>query len=139
MTESKQSLRIGTAISSAVQFTVEHQRRRKRNAVENGGWRYLRGSPALRSDADLSISSWHMLFLRSARNNGFEVPIETIDDACGYVRRSFEPDRGAFTYDRMSGKNVTRAIVGSGVLSLSLAGEHQTEIAKTAGEWILQH
>ncbi|MFO1096094.1 MAG: hypothetical protein U0992_22725 [Planctomycetaceae bacterium] len=30
-------------------------------------------------------------------------------------------------------------MAGSGIISLSLAGEHQSEMAKSAGEWILKH
>ena len=33
----------------------------------------------------------------------------------------------------------TRAMVGAGILSLSLAGEHQSDMAQQAGNWLLQH
>lgn len=135
-----QAKRIGAAIKPAIAFTLERQKRPKRSAVDNGGWRYLGEVPVLRSDADLSITSWQLMFLRSARNNGFDVPVDAVDQALDYVRRSFDRERGAFTYGRAPpGNHSTRAIVGSGVLSLSLGGEHQTEIAKTAGDWILKH
>ncbi len=140
MADPRQSTRIDSAITSAVQFTLDRQRTPKRNAADEGGWRYLRGSTGLRSDADLSITSWQLMFLRSARNNGFEVPVDSVDQALGYVRRSFDRNKGAFKYGQLSpGNHSTRAVVGSGVLSLSLGGEHQTEIAKAAGDWILQH
>ena len=140
MTQSDQSDRIGKAITRAVEFTREQQRRVKRNPSDNGGWRYLGKNRGLKSDADLSITSWQLMFLRSARNNGFEIPVEPIDDALGYVRRSFSKERGAFIYGHVPpGDHSTRAVVGSGILSLSLGGEHQSEIARTAGKWVLQH
>ncbi|MFO0427746.1 MAG: prenyltransferase/squalene oxidase repeat-containing protein [Planctomyces sp.] len=140
MTQYQQSDRIGEAIIRAVEFTREQQRRPKRNPVDDGGWRYLGKNRGLRSDADLSITSWQLMFLRSARNNGFDIPREPIDDALGYVKRSFDEGRGAFTYGRISpGDYSNRAIVGSGILSLALGGEHHTNAAKTAGLWVLEH
>ena len=43
MTQSNQSDRIGNAITNAVQFTREQQRRAKRNPVDKGGWRTSEG------------------------------------------------------------------------------------------------
>jgi hypothetical protein len=140
MADPRQSTRIGPAITKAVKLTREHQQRPKRNPVDDGGWRYLGSTEKMRSDADLSITSWQLMFLRSARNDGFEIPATPIDDALGYVRRSFDPARRAFTYGRLPpGDHSTRAIVGSGILSLSLGGEHESEMAKAAGDWILKH
>ncbi|WP_157605214.1 prenyltransferase/squalene oxidase repeat-containing protein [Schlesneria paludicola] len=140
MTQHEQQTRIKQAIHLALALTREHQLRPKRNAGDRGGWRYLGAYTTLKSDADLSMSSWQLMFLRSARNAEFDVSKEWIDDAMGYVRRSFNPNLKSFLYCRLPpGDNTTRAIVGSGILSLSLGGEHQTEMAKAAGEWVLEH
>lgn len=34
---------------------------------------------------------------------------------------------------------MTRGMVGAGILSLSLAGEHDTPMARAAGQWLLNH
>ena len=140
MTDEAQRVRISAAITSAVRFTRERQLQPKRDQIDHGGWRYLGSLSSLKSDADLSITTWQLMFLRSARNGEFEVPKEAIDDAMGYVRRSFEPAEGAFAYGRKyPGKQVNRAMAGSGILSLSLGGEHQSDMSKSAGAWILRH
>ena len=41
------------------------------------------------SDSDLSVTGWHLMFLRSARNAGFDVPDRAIADAVAYIRRTF--------------------------------------------------
>lgn len=142
LVESDQAARIETALESAVRFTREQQLRRKRRPIDKGGWRYIVTGEfsGLQSDADLSITSWQLMFLRSARNAGFDIPAEPIDDAMEYVRGSFDPKRGTFTYGRLPpGNHTSRAMAGSGILALSLGGEHETEIAKSAGDWILKH
>lgn len=131
MAESDQAIRIGNALVAAVRLTQELQLRRKRNPTDKGGWRYLATTPGHRSDADLSITSWQLMFLRSARNAGFDIPAEPIDDAMEYVRGSFDVHQRSFTYCHIPpGNHMTRAMAGSGILSLSLGGEHETEIAK---------
>ena len=58
----------------------------------------------------------------------------------GYVHRSFDVNERAFVY-ALYGYNrfATRGMVGAGIVSLALGGEHQSETAKAAGGWILEH
>ena len=42
-------------------------------------------------DADLSIIGWQLMALRSAKNAGFDVPVEAIDAAVECVRRHYRP------------------------------------------------
>jgi hypothetical protein len=140
MTDESRRGRVAAAISQAVKFTQERQRAPKRHPRDLGGWRYLGNLSGVRNDADMSVTSWQLLFLRSARNAEFEVPKEFIDEAMGYVRRSFEADEGGFSYCRVNpGHHINRAIVGSGILSLSLGGEHQSAMARAGGDWLLEH
>lgn len=140
MTDETQRGRLAEAISLAVKFARERQLAPKRHPRDHGGWRYLGSLSSLGNDADLSVTSWQLLFLRSARNAEFEVPKEFIDEAMEYVRGSFEPQAGVFMYCRVNpGRHTNRAMVGSGILSLSLAGEHQSEMARRGGDWLLQH
>jgi len=140
MTDESRRNSVATAIARAVTFTQERQRTPRRHPRDLGGWRYLGSLSGVANDADMSVTSWQLLFLRSARNAEFEVPREFIDEAMGYVRRSFEAGEEAFTYCRVNpGHRTNRAIVGSGILSLSLGGEHQSDMARAAGNWLLRH
>jgi len=133
----EQQERIRDSVVKACRFTLSRQGYYKRHRQEQGGWRYLSFSNQ-RSDADLSITSWQLLFLRSARNANFEVPPEVVDDAMEYVEGSFDPRRGTFTYCIVFGRDVTPAMCGAGIVSLSMGGRHDSEEARRAGEWMLQ-
>ncbi|MGZ0166115.1 MAG: prenyltransferase/squalene oxidase repeat-containing protein, partial [Planctomycetales bacterium] len=50
-----------------------------------GGWRYNPSS----KDSDLSASVWQVMALRSARNDGLQVPASAIHDAVEYLKRSY--------------------------------------------------
>jgi hypothetical protein len=137
MTQGETSDAIGRAISRAVKFSIAQQIRPKRIADEKGGWRYLiQTSP----DADLSVTTWQIMFFRAAKNAGFEVPLENVDAAMDYLRRLYVPESGTFAYgaNSLSGQQ-TRAMAGSGILLLSLGGEHDSKMARTTGAWILKH
>ena len=69
------------------------------------------------SDADLSITSWQLMFLRSAVNAGFDVPVEHVDSAVGYVTRCYDARHRSFSYAAHD-KRFSRAMAGAGALSL---------------------
>ena len=139
MTESTQHARIAKAIVSAVRFTREQQQRPKRSDFDNGGWRYLVVGSALPNDSDLTVTAWQLMFLRSARNAEFDVPKEYMDEAMAYIRRSFNPKEGTFNYAQLAPEShYSRAVAGCGILALSLGGEHESEMARASGEWILK-
>ncbi len=131
----EQQERIRLGIMKACDFTLKHQSRFNRNRQEQGGWRYLKLSDH-RSDADLSITSWQLLFLRSARNAEFEVPEKAINDAMDYVERCFDPNRGTFIYCIVSGRWETPAMAGAGIVSLAMGGRHDSKEARGAGQWM---
>ena len=136
MTSSGQRKRLKLAIPRGIDFMRKMQIRPKRNPEEKGGWRYIRRRQSI--DADLSVTSWQLMFMRSARNAEFEVPKEHIDDAMGYIRRCFDRRRGTFAYSTSRQYNIsTPGVIGGGIVSLSLGGEHQTEIAQLAGKRVL--
>jgi hypothetical protein len=58
----------------------------KKNPAQQGGWRY---SPDAR-DADLSVSVWQLMALRSAKNSGLDVPSSAISNAVSYLERSYK-------------------------------------------------
>src|SRR5436309_14896605 len=105
-----------------------------------GGWRFLRPAKPYAERifySDLSVTSWQLLFLRSARNAGFDVPPERIESALTYIKRCFHD--GTFHYVFQVTRPPSRAMAGAGILSLSLAGEHNNEAARAAADWILEN
>lgn len=138
MSPSTQQKRIRTAIQQALELSRAQQIMVKRTRDEQGGWRYMRRFGV--TDSDLSVTAWELMFLRSARNAEFEVPQEWIDDAMGYIRRSFDPIEKGFVYGLYGeDRYVSRGMAGAGIVSLSLGGEHNTPIAQAAGGYILAH
>ncbi len=129
------------AFQKALKFTRDLQTRPKDSPYDNGGWRYLRTKPG-EFDSDLSCTAWQLMFLRSARNAEFAVPQSYVDESVLYVKRCWNPETGTFSYARLGENNFMqggRAMAGAGILSLSLAGQHQTQIARSAGDWLLAH
>jgi hypothetical protein len=114
------------------------QRWPKDRAVDLGGWRYIDNFDE--RDSDLSITGWQLMFLRSARNAGFDVPEESINAAVAYVRRTFTERYGAFCYAADDSIDFrSRGMAGAGILALAHAGYHNAPEAKRSGDWILQH
>ena len=81
------------------------------------------------------------MFLRSARNTGFDVPVESINKAVKYVENCYlaADDRKVHGYLVGNSKACTRAMAGAGVLAMAHAGKHNSEAAIGSGEWILSH
>jgi hypothetical protein len=122
------------AIKKALAATLTMQRWPKDKDSDKGGWRYIDDRD--QSDSDLSVTGWNLMFLRSARNAGFDVPKEAIDDAVAYIRRCYSQKYGTFEYwiDRMDGR--TRGMAGAGILALAHAGYHNSTEAQSTGAWI---
>lgn len=138
MTDERRAARIEPKIEEAIAFTRKRQLAPKQDRRDLGGWRYLGPRKGGQRDADLSITAWQLTFWRSARNAGFEVPSQWIDEAVEYVQRCFNSRQQTTVY--FIGHNETsRAMAGAGVLSLSLAGLHNAPMARATGRWILQH
>jgi len=138
MADAQRHERLRDAITRGLKYTRSQQIRPKANADEKGGWRYVHIRPG--NDSDLSITAWQLMFLRSARNAEFNVPEEWIKEAMGYVRRSFDVNERGFVY-ALSGdeRYCSRGMVGAGIVCLELGGQHRSETAREAGNWILRH
>jgi hypothetical protein len=137
MGQPKRAAQLKQVIEKSLAATLEMQRWPKDLAVDRGGWRYVTDDGI--NDSDLSITGWQLMFLRSARNAGFNVPQQPIDDAIAYVRRTFNTNYGTFAYVTTPSSRPTRAMSGAGILALAHAGLHHSTEAKRAGEWMLQH
>lgn len=130
--------KIQPVIEQALKASFEMHDWPKERAVDIGGWRYLHDSEKF--DSDLSITGWHLMFLRSAKNAGFDVGEDRIKRAIGFVRRSFQADQGSFAYklDGRKDNRTSRAMAGAGILALAHSGLHHTIEAQQAGDWILK-
>ena len=134
----EQAERIAPVIEKAIAATLEMQRWKRSRKVNEGGWRYL--DTQYSDGADLSVTGWQLMFLRSAKNAGFDVPEENIESAVRYIGNCFIKDenRRVHAYLARSPSTCTRAMAGAGVLALAHAGKHGSEQAIASGEWILK-
>jgi len=135
----EQSKKLQPVIEKAIAATLEMQGWRGKQKHNVGGWRYLEKHSL---DSDLSVTGWQLMFLRSAKSAGFDVPKRSIDAGVAYVERSFIKDlnRQVYGYQLESGNHgCTRAMAGAGVLAMAHAGKHDSKEALASGEWILAH
>jgi hypothetical protein len=136
MSQSSRARRLEMAIRKALGATLEMQAWPKTSPADRGGWRYVNRLDDV--DSDLSVTGWELMFLRSARNAGFEVPADRIDDAVAFVKRSFDQRQGIFVYSTRKPSR-TRSMAGAGILALAHAGFHHSQEAQRAGDWLLDH
>jgi hypothetical protein len=106
------------ALEKAVLLILRAQRTREPNT---GGWRYRIEEI---DGADVSVTGWQVMALRSARNLGCDVPGEAIHRAIEYLERCQDARSGGFHY-QSTHSNPTAACTGTAVLALELAGRHK--------------
>lgn len=119
--------------SQAVPKSTSHQ----------GGWRY---SPDSR-DADLSVTIWQLMALRSAKNAGLKVPSSAIEEAIGYLRRSYwssldergEPLRKVSGFAYQPGGYPDYATTAAGLLAMQVCGQYESPFVKGAADWLLEN
>ncbi|MGK0201569.1 MAG: hypothetical protein ACI9S9_000627, partial [Planctomycetota bacterium] len=113
-----------------------------------GGWRYR---PFAR-ESDMSITVCQVLALRSARNVGIHVPLNTIRNAQNYVYRSAVRDNdrnyrfrghggygdqgGSFRYQNRDYTRATFPLTAAGVTTLYAAGEYDSPIIRNALDYM---
>ena len=109
-----------------------------------GGWRYAPNS----SDADLSATVWQLMALRSAKNDGLDVPASAIHEAVEYLQRSYAstldrngmPDKKASGFCYTPGQNrPTFTMTAAGLLAMQVCGEYESPLVSGAADWLLQH
>ena len=67
---------LNDVIEKAIKATIEMQNWKRKRKGEEGGWKYI--VDGYNDSADLSVTCWQLMFLRSARNAGFDVPAENL-------------------------------------------------------------
>lgn len=113
-------------------------------AQYRGGWRYTPNS----TDSDLSVSIWQLLALRSAKNDGLQVPASAIDNAVAYLTRSYtaridsrgQPvsDVAGFSYvpDQSS---ATYTMTAAGLLAMQVCGQYDSPLVAGSADWLLSN
>ncbi|MEM9702063.1 MAG: hypothetical protein AAF907_06435 [Planctomycetota bacterium] len=138
--DARQDELIRSRCEKAIQVILKAQSQPK-DPRNRGGWRYERGS----RDSDLSVSVWQVMALRSAKNDGLDVPPEAIGEAVAYLRRSFDSpvDRNGAPIDRVSGFTYepergrpTYAMTAAGLLAMQVCGQYDDPRVAGAAEWL---
>lgn len=115
----------------------------KKSVTAQGGWRYSPNS----DDSDLSASVWQLMALRSARNDGLQVPASAIRDAVEYLKRSYSAplDRnglpgtdkpGGFCYEP-GRRNASFTMTAAGLLAMQVCGEYDSPLVAGAADYLL--
>lgn len=128
MVDPQRQERIDVALGKAVKLLLDAQRIKKGPAAQ-GGWRYTPTSV----DSDMSLTGWAFMALWAARNAGYPVPREAMDEAVGYIMRCHYKQDGGFGYT--PGTGTSAPLVGAGALCLTLADQHP-DTAKAAADFI---
>ncbi|MEM8733674.1 MAG: hypothetical protein AAGG44_05615 [Planctomycetota bacterium] len=139
----QQDTRIHDQCQRAIDLILSAQKQPK-NSRYQGGWRYTPNS----NDADLSVSVWQLLALRSAKNDGLAVPVEAIETAVEYLRNSFtsplnsagQPlgESGGFSY-LPDNRKATFAMTAAGALAMQLCGQYESPLVEQATRWLSEH
>jgi hypothetical protein len=129
-------------IAGAIKLILRSQQVPKSEA-NRGGWRYEPSS----SDSDISVSVWQVMALRAAKNAGFDVPKEAIDNAVAYIKRSYRVERdsngnpktdsAAFSYEPYGGRQ-TFSTTAAGLLSLQVCGQYEAPEVLGSANWLLK-
>ncbi len=135
MTDAARSEQILKAIPMAINVLRKSQLNKRREG-DRGGWQYY--THHLDVDSDMSSTTWQLMFLRSAKNAGFDVPEEMVVEAVKYVERCYDSKNGVFNYGLFGRERYTTVgSVGGGIISLSMGGKHNSPMVQSAGQWLL--
>ncbi len=127
----------------AIDLILSSQKEKK-SVDARGGWRYNPNS----NDSDLSASVWQLMALRSAKNDGLQVPATSIRDAVEYLKRSYSSplDRNGLPSDKAGGfcyepgqRNPTFTMTAAGLLAMQVCGEYESPLVAGAADWLLVH
>lgn len=140
--DEKTDKQLHKVIDGAIQLIIRAQQVPKSEA-NRGGWRYEPSS----SDSDISVSVWQVMALRAAKNAGFNVPKESIDNAVAYIKRSYRVERdsngqpktneAAFSYEPYGGRQ-TFSTTAAGLLSLQVCGQYETPEVVGSSNYLLK-
>ena len=124
------SLRIRDAIVKALAVTRKAQATPKRNASAKGGIRYFYDF----ADADLSVTGWHFMFYRSAKNAEFDVPELWVTEMLQFVH-ACRSASGGFSYQ--PGGSPSFAMSAVGLLCMTMTGKNDHPQALATARFLL--
>ena len=139
----EQNEKIHHALTKALGLILEAQKVSKPTKLR-GGWRYTPTS----TDSDLSVSVWQLMALRSAKNDGLDVPAEAIASAIGYLENSYASPRNAdgSPRNRISGFSYTPGthhpsftMTAAGMLAMQVCGQYDSPFVAGASKWLMQN
>ena len=115
----------------------------KKSQSQQGGWRYSPDS----NDADLSVTIWQLMALRSAKNSGLDVPSSAISDAIEYLKRSYKSklDEKGEPIDKKSGfayqpgGHPEYTTTAAGLLAMQVCGQYDSPFVLGAADWLLEN
>ncbi len=141
--DAEQDALIYQRCQKAINLILSAQRQPKR-VQDRGGWRYTPNS----NDSDLSVSVWQLMALRSAKNDGLDVPAEAIDQAVAYLKRSYTtrldskgtPIGGPAGFSYIPDQNnPTYTMTAAGLLAMQVCGEYESPLVSGAADWLMSH
>lgn len=109
-----------------------------------GGWRYTPDA----NDADLSVSVWQVMALRSAKTDGLHVPDAAIAQAIEYFRRSCTspldangiPVQNEAGFAYTPGNNqIQFTMTAAGLLAMQVCGQYDSPLVEKSADWLLTH
>ncbi len=139
----EQNEKIHRTLNAAIKLILNAQSVRK-TASSAGGWRYGPGS----TDSDLSVSVWQLMALRSAKNDGLDVPSQAIEKAINYLKNSYtsQQRRGRNGGETISGFSYTPGhhhptftMTAAGLLAMQVCGQYDSPMVRGASEWLLRN
>ena len=138
----EQNQKIHDSLERAIKLILDSQAVRKPSNLA-GGWRYTPSS----TDSDLSVSIWQLMALRSAKNDGLDVPSSAIDKALKYLENSYTAprrrDRNAAEISGFSytpgNSHPTFTMTSAGLLAMQVCGQYDSPLVKGASEWLLRN
>ncbi len=135
MVDPERQKKIDEVLPRALSLILDAQDYKKRSKELQGGWRYQPNS----NDADLSLTGWAVMALRSAKLNGAAVPDDSIAKAVEFILRcrprKSEGEKG-FSYMPYQGGKP--AMTGVAILCLSLSGQFDHPSLPKAGDYLLK-
>ena len=138
-----QNERIHLALTGALKLILSAQKIPKPSKL-SGGWRYTPTS----TDSDLSVSVWQLMALRSAKNDGLDVPAQAIADAIGYLENSYASPRNpdGSPKNPISGFSYTPGthhpsftMTAAGLLAMQVCGQYESPYVIGASKWLLDN
>ncbi|MBB3208954.1 hypothetical protein FHS27_004788 [Rhodopirellula rubra] len=138
-----QNERIHQSLDAAIKLILKSQLVSKPKNL-TGGWRY---TPDAR-DSDLSVSVWQVMALRSAKNDGLDVPVDAINKAVAYLENSYtspldqrgvprEPI-GGFAYTPGT-RHPSFTMTAAGMLAMQTCGRYDSPLVSGAAKWLLEN